>query len=150
MKNLAKQKRILRDLFDSQKLAVLATHRAGQPYANLMAFVTTRDLKNIIFATTRATRKFANITADRRVAMLIDNRSNTEKDFHKAITVTATGTACEVGSRDKKRLQKLYTDKHPHLEDFVASPNCALVRMKVETYYIVTEFQNVMELHFDT
>ena len=149
MKNVSKQKSVLRDLFKTQKLAVLATQSGGQPYANLMAFAATKDLKTLVFATTRSTRKFANITADRRIALLIDNRSNTEKDFHRAITVTATGTAREVGTRDKKRLQKLYTAKHPHLKEFASSPNVALLRMNVEAYYIVTQFQNVMELHFE-
>lgn len=147
LKNVSGQKKILRDLFESQKLAVLATHSGGQPYANLMAFAATKDLKSIVFATTRSTRKFANMTADHRVALLIDNRSNTEKDFHKAITVTATGTAREVGTRNKKRLQTLYAAKHPHLKDFVGSPTCALLKMKVDTYYIVSRFQNVVELH---
>ncbi len=147
MKKAADQKRLLRDLFASQKLAVLATHCDGQPYANLMAFVATKDLKHLLFATTRSTRKFSNLMADSRVAVLLDNRSNTERDFREAITVTATGTVAEVGSRDRKRLQGLYLDKHPHLEDFVTSPTCALMKMRVETYYIVTRFQNVMELH---
>jgi nitroimidazol reductase NimA-like FMN-containing flavoprotein (pyridoxamine 5'-phosphate oxidase superfamily) len=150
LKRVSEQKKLLRDLFESQKLAVLATHSKGQPYANLMAFVATKDLKNLIVATTRSTRKFANLSADSRVAMLFDNRSNTVRDFRSAITVTATGTAGEVDPRNRKRLQRLYLAKHPHLEDFVTSPNCALVRIRVNTYYIVTRFQNVMELHLGT
>lgn len=147
MRKSAEQRQLLRELFASQKLSVLATHCDGQPYANLMAFAVTKDLKHLLFATTRSTRKFSNLMADSRVAMLLDNRSNTEKDFRDAVTVTATGTVAEVKGRDKKRLQGLYLGKHPHLEDFVTSPTCALMKMKVETYYIVTRFQNVMELH---
>ena len=146
MKKVTEKKKILKELFNTQRLAVLATHCEGQPYANLMAFAATGDLKSLLFATTRSTRKFANMTADHRVALLVDDRSNTEKDFHKAITVTAIGTVREVGTRDKKRLQKLYMEKHPHLEDFVGSPTCALLKMRVDTYYIVTRFQNVIEL----
>jgi nitroimidazol reductase NimA-like FMN-containing flavoprotein (pyridoxamine 5'-phosphate oxidase superfamily) len=143
----SEQRKILRNLFESQKLAVLATHSGGQPYANLMAFAASKNLKRIVIATTRSTRKFANLTADSRVAILFDNRSNTERDFHKAVTVTATGKANEVSTRDKKRLQKFYLDRHPHLEGFVTSPTCALMIITVEVYYIVTRFQNVMELH---
>jgi len=47
LKNVATQKRILRDLFDSQKLSVLSTHGGGQPYANLMAFVTTKEISGV-------------------------------------------------------------------------------------------------------
>jgi nitroimidazol reductase NimA-like FMN-containing flavoprotein (pyridoxamine 5'-phosphate oxidase superfamily) len=146
LKKVTEQKKTLKELFKTQKLSVLATHCEGQPYANLMAFAATADLKNLIFATTRSTRKFANMTADDRVALLVDNRSNTEKDFHKAVAITATGTVRAIGTREKKRLQTLYMEKHPHLEDFVESPTCALLKMKVDTYYIVTRFQNVIEL----
>jgi hypothetical protein len=33
------------------------------------------------------------------------------------------------------------------LETFVASPGCAIVKVEVDTYYVVTHFQSVVELH---
>jgi heme iron utilization protein len=77
----------------SQPLAVLSTHQAGQPYSNLIAFAATPDLESIFFATTRATRKFANLMADPRVALLIDNRANQEADFAEAAALTVLGSA---------------------------------------------------------
>jgi hypothetical protein len=115
----------IRELFESQKLAVLGTQNEGQPYANLVAFAPSHDLKCLYFVTARATRKYANIEADARVTVLIDNRSNQDSDFSQAAAVTA----------------------HPMLEDFVRSPSCALLQIRVETYYLVRRFQNVMELH---
>ena len=79
--------------------------------------------------------------------MVIDNRSNRESDFHQAAAVTATGIVKEVEGSEKKSLLKLYLSGHPYLKDFVSSPTCALLRMDVETYYVVRQFQNVMELH---
>ena len=76
-----RRKDSLRALLDSQKLAALATHKEGQPYGSLVSFVSTEDMKQIVFATTRATRKYENLTADPRVAMLIDNRSNQASDI---------------------------------------------------------------------
>lgn len=40
-------KKHIRELFIGQKLAVLSTHRSGQPYASLVAFVGKEDLKEI-------------------------------------------------------------------------------------------------------
>jgi len=80
---------ILLELFSAQKLAVLGTHQAGQPYGSLVAFAATPDLKSLLFATTRATRKFANLQADSRVSMVFDNRSNRVADFRKAVAATA-------------------------------------------------------------
>jgi nitroimidazol reductase NimA-like FMN-containing flavoprotein (pyridoxamine 5'-phosphate oxidase superfamily) len=137
----------LRDLLHSQKLAALATHREGQPYGSLVSFVSTEDMKQIVFATTRSTRKYENLTADPRVAMLIDNRSNRDADIHEATAVTATGRAEELAGEEKELFLRLYLDKHPYLRDFVTSPTCALLRIQVQTYYLVNRFQEVTELH---
>jgi nitroimidazol reductase NimA-like FMN-containing flavoprotein (pyridoxamine 5'-phosphate oxidase superfamily) len=136
----------LRELFDSQKLAVLSTHRGGQPYASLVAFLATTDLRYIFFITPKTTRKFTNLTADHRVAILINSSSNQVSDFHRAISVTAVGRAEEVGGSERERILDQYLQKHPHLEDFGRSPTCALVRISVKTYYMVQNFQNVMEM----
>jgi hypothetical protein len=112
-----------------------------------MAFAGTDDLKHLLFATTRATRKYANMAADARVAVLIDSRSNQETDFHNAIAVTATGCVEEVGNTERDHFLKLFLARHPHLKEFVGAPTCALLKMKVNTYYVVDRFQHVMELH---
>ena len=136
----------IKALFVSQGLAVLSTHDHGQPYCNLIAFASSEDLRHLVFATTRATRKYANIDEDSRVSMLVDNRSNRVVDFHEAMAVTATGHAEEVLGPEKDGLLKIYLAKHPHLEDFVMSPTCALMRLDVARYYIVSRFQHVMVL----
>jgi nitroimidazol reductase NimA-like FMN-containing flavoprotein (pyridoxamine 5'-phosphate oxidase superfamily) len=138
---------LIRDLFASQKLAVLGTQNRGQPYANLIAFAASEDLTSLYFVTGRATRKYANIEADARVTVLIDNRSNQDSDFSQAAAVTATGAAQEVVGSKRDEVLAIYLAKHPMLEEFVRSPTCALLRVEVQTYYLVRRFQNVMELH---
>jgi nitroimidazol reductase NimA-like FMN-containing flavoprotein (pyridoxamine 5'-phosphate oxidase superfamily) len=147
MEKITRLREFLKDLFSSQRLAVLATQSKKQPYGNLVAFMATNDLKHLLFATTRATRKYANISSNPRIAMVVDNRSNQEADFHQAAAVTATGVVKEVEGAEKGRFQKLYLSKHPYLKEFVSSPTCALLKVEVETYYVVNRFQNVTELH---
>ena len=141
------QKR-LRELFDSQQLAVLATHRSGQPYASLVAFYATEDLKHIFFVTPRTTRKFENLQADPRVSVLVNSSTNQTADFHRAVSVTIVGNASEVAGTEQQPIMEQYLKKHPHLEDFVRSPSCALVRVSVKSYFMVQNFQHVLELHF--
>ena len=81
IKDLPKIENDLIKLLRAQPLAVLSTQQEGQPYASLVAFVSSDDLTRLYFATIRSTRKFANIMKDSRVAMLIDNRSNNPADF---------------------------------------------------------------------
>jgi nitroimidazol reductase NimA-like FMN-containing flavoprotein (pyridoxamine 5'-phosphate oxidase superfamily) len=147
LKNSSDLRKILRELFSSQPLAVLATQGEGQPYTSLVAFAATDDLKHLLFATTRSTRKYANLSGESRVSMLVDNRSNQDSDFHKAIAVTVTGSAEEVSDEERDHLVSLYLSKHPHLQEFVTSPTCAFLKVRVTTYYTVSRFQNVMELH---
>lgn len=147
MKKSDELKSLLRDLFTNQRLAVLATHNHGQPYTSLVAFGASEDLRYLAFATTRSTRKFANLSADPRVSMLVDSRSNRVSDIRKAVAATATGRAEEITSETDEALLEMYLSKHPYMDEFVRSPSCALLRVEVEAYYVVRQFQRVFELH---
>jgi nitroimidazol reductase NimA-like FMN-containing flavoprotein (pyridoxamine 5'-phosphate oxidase superfamily) len=133
-------------LLNGQRLAVVATHAGGQPYANLVAFAASDDLRHIYFATPRSTRKFENLAADCRVALLVDSRGNREEDFHEAAAVTVVGSAGELSGADKEQALERYLARHPYLEEFVRSPTCVLFKIHVKRYVLVRNFQNVMEL----
>ena len=139
----------IKALFESQMLAVLATQRGGQPYASLVAFWSTDDLKHLYFVTPKKTRKFDHIRSDPRVALLIDNSTNQDGDFHRAVAVTAVGDARELMEPDRSDVLLHYLGKHPRLEDFARSPTAALVCVAVRSYYMVGNFQDVTELHVD-
>ncbi len=133
----------------SQKLAVLSSQSpGGLPYASLIAFAVSGDLRKIVLATPRATRKFSNIKNNPNVAMLIDDRSNREQDFHDAKAVTVLGSADEIAQGPtKEELESLYLLKHPYLENFLQAPSTAFILVSVRSYYLVSRFQEVMELH---
>ena len=142
-------RRRLKELFDKQRIGVLSTQKKNRPYASLVAFAVTDDLKSFVFATPRTTRKYSNIIASSRAALLIDNRSNRMSDFRRAMAVTVVGTVRELRKSRKSRLIQLYTDKHSHLEDFIKSPTCAVLCLEAETLHIVDRFQHVVELHLN-
>jgi nitroimidazol reductase NimA-like FMN-containing flavoprotein (pyridoxamine 5'-phosphate oxidase superfamily) len=148
MEKLEETRRSVLDLLRSQRFAVLSTESDAGPYSSLVAFWAQDDLSQVFFATMRATRKFNHLVAHPRVSLLFDDRSNREIDVRDAMAVTATGSAAEVMDEKARAAASAgYLGKHPHLASFVASPGCAIVRVKVETYFVVTRFQNVMELH---
>lgn len=138
-------KKLVRHTLESQSLGVLATLDKKNPYENLVAFVSSKDLKNIIFSTAIYTRKYANLKTYRHVSFLVDTRSNSEKDFHECVVVTALGQAKEVGKKELGKILRLYLKKHPYLEDFVKSPSCRLFQIQVNKYIVVSEFQKVLE-----
>lgn len=146
MKDTEALKRVIKDLFALQNLAVIATQKDGQPFTNLVAFAATDDLKHLIFATTRSTRKYARLMADSRTSMMMDNRQNQASDFRDATAVAALGRVEEVKGPEKADLMKLYLSKHPHLKAFATAPTCALMKLKVDRYDMVSRFQNVVDL----
>ena len=138
--------RKIQHLLDSQKLAVLSTSGPAGAYASLIAFDHTRDLRCIYFATTRATRKYANLMHDPQVALLIDSRTNRTEDFHQAAAVTVTGTAAEFSENEKQAAATSYLERHPYLEEFIAAPTTAFFAIRVQNYIYVSHFQQVFEL----
>lgn len=137
---------LLRNLFQAQRFAVLATEGDGQPFASLMAFAASEDLRELVVLTERGTRKFCNLAANRRVALLIDDRENKASDTQDSIALTALGEAQEV-DRDAAgaALLERYLARHPYLADFAASHSCAIVRVTITSYQLVSRFQKLAE-----
>ena len=135
----------IQPLLSQQRLAVLSTQRDGQPYSSLMAFAHTLDLKKLLVATGQATRKHQNILLESRVSLLVDNRSNGEEDFHKALALTIVGTAREVDRDDWSEYAQIYLAKHPYLDTFLAAPTTSFFQITVDYYLLVSQFQNVLE-----
>ncbi|MEN6474666.1 MAG: pyridoxamine 5'-phosphate oxidase family protein [Syntrophaceae bacterium] len=148
MENRAEIEALLKELFASQQFAVLATQDKGQPYVSLMAFAHTEDLEGLIVATDRGTRKFTNLLSNTRVAVMIDNRSNRGTDTETATAVTILGQALELSGEERERHLAAYVRKYPHLSAFARSQKCALIRIAVESYYVVSGLYDVRELHF--
>lgn len=141
---------ILKELCCNQPLAVLATAAGSAPYANLVAVAFALDLRHLFFATSRATRKWHNLSSNPQVSLLIDNRSNQVTDFSKAAAATILGTAKELTGAVREDGQNLYLAKHPHLTVFLAAPACALFQVTIAQIYLVTHFQEVMQFDFSS
>jgi nitroimidazol reductase NimA-like FMN-containing flavoprotein (pyridoxamine 5'-phosphate oxidase superfamily) len=85
MSTPSETKELLRQIVGAQRFAVLATLSNQQPYSNLVAFAVSDDLRHIIFATNRDTQKYRNILSNNKITLLIDNRSNSQSDFTRAL-----------------------------------------------------------------
>ena len=139
----------IRSLCDHQRLCVLSTQQDSQPYASLVGFAATPDLKQIVFLTPETTRKFENLSANPRVALLIHNAENQAGDFFDAAAVTATGVTSIPQGDQQEALLSLFLARHPHLSDFSRNPTTALVAVRVNRYFLVSRFQDVVELEMD-
>ena len=137
--------KIIKDTFEKQRLGVLATYGSEYPYTSLVGFVSDKECKSIIFATLRDTRKYLYLSAKPQVSMLINSSINGISDFEDAVSITAFGKAFDV-KEDETVLKEIYLEKFPFLEDFINDPNCVLVKIEVDKYMLVTNFQKVEEI----
>ena len=137
---------LVQGLVETQRSAALATQEMGQPYISLMAFAATPDLKTIVMASDRYTRKYANLMVEPRVALLMDNRGNVPADIQEAVAVTVLGEAREAAPAEREQLLSLLVERHPHLEAFATAPSCALIAVRVATYVVVQRFEEVREV----
>ena len=146
MENAEELSELIKGLLASQRFAVIATQSQRQPYNNLIAFAEADNLMSLLFVTGRDTKKYSNTKANKRVAVLVDNRTNQVADISGAIAITALGTVEEVAVDKRAYLSEIYLSKHPQLKDFLLKPSNALMRVAV-TDYIVASFESVKDLH---
>jgi len=130
-------------LFNAQLQGVLATQQHAQPYSSLMAYAHTPDLRHLIFATYRDTQKHTNLLLNSAVSFLIDDRSNDPADYQHAVAISVCGCAQAIPDDERAGFLAIYLAKHPTLRDFVTSPECALLRIAVSCYRVVSQFQAV-------
>ncbi|MGZ3580393.1 MAG: pyridoxamine 5'-phosphate oxidase family protein [Syntrophales bacterium] len=134
----------LRVLNNNQYFGVLATNDNGQPYTSLISFAITPDLRRVIFATPKDTRKYKNILKTKEVAILIDNRSNTRKDLMATEAITIIGTARHIRrGKTRDEFAAIYLKKHHDLEEFIESDTTALIVVEATRCIHVGKFQTI-------
>lgn len=136
----------IRQLVDSEPFAVLCTQGKAQPYGSVVAFAFEEGLRNFVFATPTATRKFRLLSECERVALVVDNRGRFPDDMMQVQAITVTGRAQQVESGPEfERWASLLLTRHPYLRGFVEAPSTALFRVEALRFLHVTRFQEVRQ-----
>jgi len=128
-----------------QRVGVLCTQRGGLVHASLVCLVATDDLKSIIFATPKNTRKYENMLRDSRVTVMVHDVADKEGRLCGAAAAMAAGRAAEVRGEERAALAPLFLEKHACLKDFVESPDSALMRIAVDAYRVALNVRDVVE-----
>jgi len=137
----------IRRLLHERPFGVLSTQAQGQPYASLIAFAFTSQLRAFFFSTPRATRKFKLLSQCDRVALLVDDRCLHPDHFMEVQGVTITGRARQIppDSQDWEIARASLLERHAQLRDFLAAPTTALFRVDVVRAFHVSRFQQVFQ-----
>jgi nitroimidazol reductase NimA-like FMN-containing flavoprotein (pyridoxamine 5'-phosphate oxidase superfamily) len=147
MSNQSIIKAYIKEALQTNNLAVLASEGEGQPHACFIAITPMDDFVNLIFATYRSTRKYNNLKNNRKVAILFENRS-TKSSIQPDITVlTAFGYAKEIDIAVSDTALRAHLLRHPELESFLLSPNCAIFMVEVNAYQVVRGIDDITWWH---
>jgi nitroimidazol reductase NimA-like FMN-containing flavoprotein (pyridoxamine 5'-phosphate oxidase superfamily) len=137
-------------LLNQQQLATLATMSQENPYCNLVAFTPSEDLQTILFSTPRQSTKYANIVRNPNVALLIDSRTQFGTDVQAGTAVTALGSVVLDSLQTEGELRNRHAARHEQFKDFIYSPDCALVQIRVQRYIFVSSLRDVRVLEIST
>jgi nitroimidazol reductase NimA-like FMN-containing flavoprotein (pyridoxamine 5'-phosphate oxidase superfamily) len=136
-------KKYVEDALQAGRLAVLATERDGQPHASLIAITPVNGMRQLIFVTSRNTRKFLNLQYNGKVAVLIRGEDVHKSGHQKSFALTAFGIAQEILISEHEEALQTHLERHPDLENFMQKRDFALILIGVDTYQIVRDIENV-------
>lgn len=113
-------------LLASQRTLVLATAGEDGPHTSLMAYLAAADGREIVMATRSGSRKWANLCAEPRVSLLVDDRSAGHSQ-ESTTALTLTGTAQRPAADAEGAALERLVQAHPHLAPIVAAPDARAI-----------------------
>ncbi len=133
-------------LFLQQLFAVLSTQGPDGPHSVIVCFLVTSGLGELFFVTPRSTRKFNHMISRPVVALFMDNRQNSLQDLHGLTGVEVIGRAEVAPEDDRVFMRDLFLKRFPELEEFYDSPDCALIKVRISRFNLVSDIQKTESL----
>ncbi|MES9996681.1 pyridoxamine 5'-phosphate oxidase family protein [Desulfovibrio aminophilus] len=128
----------LRHLFLGASHGVLATTGPGGPYASLMGLAPAGAGPGLYLVTGRNSRKFRNLLADPRAALLLDDRAADPRPEPGAVrALTALGRVRVLEGEEARRAAEALAGRHPHLQGLVDAPDAVFLLFAVETLQLL-------------
>jgi nitroimidazol reductase NimA-like FMN-containing flavoprotein (pyridoxamine 5'-phosphate oxidase superfamily) len=137
MNNMRTSREYIEDVLKLNKFAVLATESGGQPHASLIAITPFGNFRKLIFATYRNTRKYRNLSHNSKVAVLIERGDVNMKDPQESIVLTIFGHTEEISIGENEAAYQAHLKRHPEMESFMLSSDCALILVIAQSYQVV-------------
>ena len=129
--------------------AVLATEGNGQPHASLIAITPLGSCKQLVFATSRNTLKFRNIDNNSKVALLFEHEVLSKEDLRGRKVMTIIGYTKEISITENETIYQTHLKRHPGMESFMLSSDCALIMVIAQSYQIVNGIDDIKWISAD-
>jgi len=136
-------KEYIEAVLKTSNFAVLATEGNGQPHASLIAITPLGTCRQLVFATYRDTLKYRNLSNNNKVAVLIESEGLNKEDLRGRIVLTIIGRSEEISIGEKEAACQEHLKRHPEMEAFMLSSDCALIRVIAMSYQIVNGIDDI-------
>lgn len=133
-------------ILNGQRSGVLASSFMDIPVCSQMAFAVEEDLRTLIIVTPRKTTKFDNMSSNPNVSFLLSTAKNDPSDPGSAQSLTVTAFATELDGERRHQAVSLFSRRHPNLSAFAAASSSAVMELKVDSYSLVNNFQQVTRI----
>jgi len=126
----------MKALLLGKNVCVLATVSGATPHCSFMAYITDENCREVYMFTRRDSKKFANVTKNRSVSLLVDSRGVSDPRRIQALTVS--GVFKPIGDPLKRaRIRKSFLSRHPHLKELVDHPDAELLRVRIDSFLLL-------------
>jgi uncharacterized pyridoxamine 5'-phosphate oxidase family protein len=145
-KNMNKKstfKEYIKAVLKTSGFAVLATEGNGQPHTSLIAITPFENFRQIIFATYRNTLKYRNLSDNNKVAVLIEGEYLNMKGLKESVVLSIIGHTEEIIIAGNEAPYREHLKRHPEMESFMLSTDCALIRVIAQSYQLVFGIDDV-------
>jgi heme iron utilization protein len=130
-------KEYIEGVLKTSGFAVLATEGNGQPHTSLIAITPFGNFRQLIFATYRNTRKYRNLSHNNKVAVLMESGVVNMKGLKEGVVITIIGYTEEIRIAENEAAYQAHLKRHPEMESFMLSSDCALIRVIAQSYQVV-------------
>jgi len=130
-------KEYIEGALQTSRFAVLATEGNGQPHTSLIAITPFGSFRQLIFATYRNTLKYRNLVHNSKVAVLIESGDVNMKGLKESVVLTIIGYTEEISKEENEAAYQAHLKRHPEMESFMLSSDCALILVIGQSYQVV-------------
>ena len=130
----------MKALLREKDICVLATASKNVPHTSLMAYAANEAGTELYMATRRDTRKFANISENPLVSVLVDTREEDlpgRRGAARALTVGATAEVAASGGAQTLARGRILS-RHPEMRGFLDDPEVAVLVLRIRTLLLLS------------
>jgi nitroimidazol reductase NimA-like FMN-containing flavoprotein (pyridoxamine 5'-phosphate oxidase superfamily) len=114
-------RKTMEDFLKANDMCVLATSAGDRPHCSLMAYATPPDGRELYMVTPKDSMKYANLTRNPQVSLLVDSRITAPREKVQALTVEGVFEKTEDPMK-RKAILDLLGAVHPQLKGFMENP----------------------------